>query len=109
MEVDSSVDNSEEETKAMSTSDKKLEYLRNPPMSLPRLDPKDADVWVLPQYADGEATDTNDEGDERDNESKEGNDALKVQHVDTLAYRSDTAHCAWHTHVCVHTRTHAHN
>ena len=102
MEVDSSVDNSEEETKAMSTSDKKLEYLRNPPMSLPRHD--DSCCWDLPLYADGEATDTNDEGDERDNESKERADASQVQHVDTLAYRSDTAHCAWHTHVCVHTR-----
>jgi hypothetical protein len=107
MEVDSSVDNSEEETKAMSTSDKKLEYLRNPPMSLPRLDTFYR--WELPQYADGEATDTNDEGHERDNESKERDTTLQVQHVDTLAYRSDTAHCAWHTHVCVHTRTHAHN
>jgi hypothetical protein len=87
MEVDSSVDNSEEETKAMSTSDKKLDYLRNPPMSLPRLDPLCSNSWHLPLYADGEATDTNDEGDERDN-------ALQVQHVDTLAYRSDTAHCA---------------
>jgi hypothetical protein len=83
MEVDSSVDNSEEETKAMSTSDKKLDYLRNPPMSLPRLDPSCSNSWHLPLYADGEATDTNDEGDDEGDDM--GDDASQVQHVDTLA------------------------